>query len=153
MERCTYSGSLAKRSPVTNGREHLNMLSQARKKMLWEHNRARSFNDGIEKAKACVYRVLQPLDEKLANKALTALATLNIPYWPPDIEAKYTRRHFLIQKRYGYPHVGLTEEEEAEYQDLCKELEALPYGYDPQDQESRDQIHAAAMLLRKHQVI
>jgi hypothetical protein len=129
------------------------MLSQARKKMLWEHNRARAFNQGIEKAKNEVYRVLKPLDEDLADTVLTALKALNIPYWPPDIEAKYTRRYFLLDKRCGYQSVGLTEEEETEYQSLCKELETLPYGYDPQDQEARDSIHEAAMLLRKHRIL
>jgi len=126
-------------------------MDDARERALWEHNLARTYNKAINKAAWLAHDMLEE-DEDTMNPVTEAILALVVDVYPEEVEELFRRRAKLLEVK-SWPKLGtFTPEQEAEYQDLCTQIQRLPSGQDRQDQEARDMIMDAARLLRKHHV-
>ncbi len=128
------------------------LTPKVKRKILWDYNQARAFNKGIEKAANIASSYISESDRDLASEVFCAIHDALIPFWPPEIQAKFERRYTLIDKKCGWKSKGLTQEEEKEYQALSEELHALPHAYDPEGQKALDHIRETAAMLHRHGV-
>ena len=125
-------------------------MDEARQQALWEHELARVYNHAIQKVAWEVHdRMKHELydDEDMMHPTAEFILSMEIPYYPDEVEEMFERRNILLYKE------NLTTDEEEELQDLREQIEELPTGHSVQEQIAIDSITDAARLLRKHKVI
>ena len=122
-----------------------------REQAIWHYNLAQVYNKALEQAAELVDDLLED-DEDSTSSEGDAIRALRREYHPDHVEAWFTRRDKLLNKKHGWKATGLSDNEELELSSLSRSIATLPSCRDPRDQESMDWIHETAALLRKHYV-
>ncbi len=90
-------------------------------------------------------KILAALDDEDSTCAFTeAILGLEVPYYPKEVEAIFTRRNELQLKK------DLSIEEVEEFKSLRVQISKLPSAHSIEDQEAHDSIREAAEMLRKY---